>query len=149
MQRCVGRSFVQLLAGLAVLMMAGMNGTKRGLSVEEVVAVVRAAMIVVEDAVPTSADAEALLDAVRDGATAHGGRAPLSWTSTNEHTPEATRGEAAWQEMVWRQAFCSVLSQSTPSDGDGNSLVTPVEMVEFAGSCADAALVEWKKRWQR
>lgn len=54
----------------------------------------------------------------------------------SEYAPEATRGEVAWQEMVWRQAFVSMLAVENYT-------------IDDAAKMADEALVEWKKRWQR
>lgn len=58
--------------------------------------------------------------------------------------PEPIVGEVRWQEMVWRQAFNAAM-QALIGTGRGNSVWRSVE----SGVLADAALVEWRKRWQR
>lgn len=72
----------------------------------------------------------------------------------NEEKPEDTRGEAAWQEMVWRQAFNAALpavlvlvGNETGHADDESSF--PADVCKATGAMADAALAEWKQRWQR
>lgn len=48
----------------------------------------------------------------------------------------------ATEEKVWRQAFNAALVNHDTLDSDACK-------AEVAGRIADAALVEWKKRWQR
>lgn len=81
-------------------------------------------------------------------------REPANPQPTNEHTPEATRGEVAWQEMVWRQAFNAALSSGFTVTDDakrrgGLPGLHVVDFVALAETVADAALDAWKKRWQR
>lgn len=116
--------------------MAGMERNQRE---SWVVDVVRAALddVIDHDVATTAAGAEALLEAVRARAAA------LRDAPTNEHTPEATRGEVAWREMVWRQAFNAALS-AAPADGWEHDRI-----VQQAAHHADAAVLEWAKRWQR
>lgn len=68
---------------------------------------------------------------------------PSGERPTNEHTPEATRGEAAWQEMVWRQAFNAALTTMDITTDRTE------DIIKWCSETADAALEAWKKRWQR
>lgn len=101
---------------------------------------------IVDRAVPVGIESPAAMMEHGAPRTRAGDMFALAEMLTNEHTPEATRGEVAWQEMVWRQAFNAFLS-AVPEDTWTETLDQTI-----AASCAhmaDAALVEWKKRWQR